>query len=88
MMRGLLVLIFLLPVECQEFVTGSHNYVGCFLDNPRARDLPYRAVGLREVGVSSCLARCEQEYYQYAGIQAGSQCWSDGHHSLPGRRLH
>ena len=77
MMRGLLVLIFLLPVdvECQEFVTGSHNYVGCFLDNPRARDLPYRAVGLREVGVSSCLAWCEQEYYQYAGIQAGSQCW-------------
>ena len=74
-MRGLLVLIFLLPVEGQDFVTGSHNYVGCFLDNTRARDLPYRAVGLSQVTVSSCLTWCEQQYYQYAGLQAGSQCW-------------
>ena len=75
MMRGLLVLIFLLPVDCQEFVTGRHNYVGCFLDNTRARDLPYRAGGLSQVTVRSCLERCEAQYYQYAGLQAGSQCW-------------
>ena len=74
-MRGLLVLIFLLPADCQEFVTGEHNYVGCFLDNTRARDLPYRASGLREVTVRTCLEWCQAQYYQYAGLQAASQCW-------------
>ena len=74
-MRGLLVLIFLLPADCQEFVTGEHNYVGCFLDNTRARDLPYRAEGLREVTVRTCLEWCQAQYYQYAGLQAASQCW-------------
>ena len=60
----LLVLTILSPSVCrgQQFVTGSHQFVGCFLDNSRARDLPYPATSLREVNVSSCLSWCAADW--------------------------
>ena len=65
-------------VTCQYLGTGDYQYVGCFRDNHRDRDLGTRALDIPRVNVSSCVTWCKQHYYKYAGLQqagAGASCW-------------
>ena len=63
-------------VTCQYLGSGDYQYVGCFRDNPRDRDLGTRALDIPRVNVSTCVTWCREHYYKYAGLQAaGASCW-------------
>ena len=73
---GLAVVLAAALARCQEFSTGAHHYVGCFLDSEGDRDLGTRAPSSATANLTSCLTWCRQHYFPYAGLQRGAaQCW-------------
>ena len=73
---GLAVVLVAALARCQEFSTGAHHYVGCFLDSEGDRDLGTRAPATATGNLTSCVTWCRQHYFPYAGLQRGAaQCW-------------
>ena len=73
---GLAVVLVAALARCQEFSTGAHHYVGCFLDSEGDRDLGTRAPSSSTGNLTSCVTWCRQHYFPYAGLQRGAaQCW-------------
>ena len=52
--------------EQQEFGELADLHLGCFLDNPDARDLERRLSGDLN-SIDKCIEKCRENYYKYAG---------------------
>ncbi|PAA81169.1 hypothetical protein BOX15_Mlig028452g3 [Macrostomum lignano] len=56
--------------------------LGCFVDKPD-HDLPFLSAG--KIDVNSCIKRCTDYGYKYAGLQVGAQCWCGISHGRYGK---
>jgi len=50
------------------------EYVGCWKDRVNTRALPNQ-MWMNKVTVKSCVKKCADDNYEYAGLQSGSQCF-------------
>jgi len=62
-------------LDTDDATRQSFKHLGCYVDNPSARDLPHLALNSTSMTLQLCTDTCLSLGYRYAGIQEGNRCY-------------